>query len=117
VRFKTDENLPATVALLLSAAGHEVETADAEGLAGKPDPTVLRACQTEQRAFLTLDLGVADIRRYPPSDYHGLIVLRPRHQSLGAIHALVTGLINELPREPLIGYVWIVEPGRIRLHG
>ena len=117
VRLKTDENLPAVVATLLHAGGHDVETAATEGLAGKPDPTVLEACQAERRAFLTLDLGVADIRRYPPTDYYGLIILRPRHQSLGAIQALVSGLIDELEREPLVGHLWIVEPGRIRLHG
>jgi hypothetical protein len=117
VRLKTDENLPVLVAGLLRAAGHDVETADAEGLVGKPDPAVLQVCQTERRAFVTLDLGVADIRQYPPADYEGLIVLRPRHQSIGAIQALVSGLIPQLSREPLVGQLWIVEPGRIRLHG
>ena len=117
MRLKTDENLPESVAALLRGAGHDVHTASAEHLTGQPDPAVLRACRSEQRALLTLDLGIANIRQYPPADYPGLIVLRPRTQSLDAIRRLVQGLLAPLAHEALTGHLWIVEPARIRIHG
>jgi predicted nuclease of predicted toxin-antitoxin system len=41
VKFKLDENLPASAAVILVGAGHDVGTVPAEGLTGAPDPDVV----------------------------------------------------------------------------
>ena len=43
MKIELDENLPSSLVADLSALGHDVDTAPAEGLAGRPDPDVWRA--------------------------------------------------------------------------
>ena len=71
-RFKLDETLPRDAKALLLAAGHDVESAIDERLAGNPDAKVLDACRAEGRVLITLDLDFADIRLYPPSTHSGV---------------------------------------------
>ena len=92
MRFKLDENMPVEAADLLRAASHIADTVHDEQLAGHPDPDIASACQREQRTLITLDLDFADIRVYPPDQYFGLIVLRPRLQA----KPLVLQLLNQL---------------------
>ena len=80
MKFKVDENLPLEVAGSLRQAGHDAATVWDQSLAGSPDRDIAAVCQTEGRALLTLDLGFADIRTYPPERFPGPIVLRLRSQ-------------------------------------
>jgi hypothetical protein len=59
---------------LLRLYGHDALSVIDQQLAGRPDPDVARVCQAEKRAFMTLDLDVADVRAYPPNLYSGLVV-------------------------------------------
>ncbi len=77
MRAKLDENLPIEAAELLHAAGWECDTVHDEGLAGGDDPNVAAACRADARVLFTLDLDFGDIRAYPPSEYVGIVVLRP----------------------------------------
>lgn len=56
LRFKLDENIPVRVLSTLRAQGHDVETAESEGLAGAADAEILAACIAEDRILVTLDL-------------------------------------------------------------
>jgi predicted nuclease of predicted toxin-antitoxin system len=80
LKFKIDENLPEEVAGLLRSAGYDVSTVLEQSMGGEPDPDVASVCRREQSALITLDLGFADIRTYPPEKYHGMIVLRLKRQ-------------------------------------
>ena len=77
MRFKTDENLPREVADYLVQSGHDALRVDEQGLAGVADPGVAAVCLVERRAIVTLDTDFMDIRRFPPEQYAGIIVLRP----------------------------------------
>ena len=81
MRFKLDENLPASSAAILQTAGHDVDTVIAEGLAGAPDPDVVAAATEAARILASLDRGLGDIRRYPPGSHAGIVVLRLADQS------------------------------------
>jgi hypothetical protein len=48
VKFKLDENLPASSAAILAGAGHDVDTVGQEGLSGAPDPEVVAAAADEK---------------------------------------------------------------------
>lgn len=76
MRIKLDENLPTALVEILSAAGHDVDTAPNEGLTGRPDPEVWRATQAASRFLITQDLDFSDIRRYQPGTHHGLLLVR-----------------------------------------
>src|SRR5437899_697916 len=87
MRFKVDENLPGEIATDLRAAGHEAETAFDKGLAGAVDSVIIARVQSEGRAILTMDKGMADIRAYPPGQFAGIILLRPGSMGRSAVLA------------------------------
>ena len=69
MRFKIDKNLPIEVAEILRAAGHDAATVNDEALGGALDPDRAAVLKRDSRALVTLDLGFADIRSYPPGEY------------------------------------------------
>ena len=73
MRIKLDENLPAGLAPLLAALGHEVDTVPAEGIGAEDDDVVWRAAQADGRFLVTQDLDFSDARKYAPGTHHGLL--------------------------------------------
>ncbi len=103
MKMKTDENLPIDVVEMIRREGHDVVSVIDQRLAGKSDPVVAEVCRIEDRALVTLDLDFADLRAYPPDEYPGIVVLRPRVQTISFILRLVERMIRLLPVEPLAG--------------
>jgi predicted nuclease of predicted toxin-antitoxin system len=117
VRFKLDENLSRRAADLIRAGGHDADTVVGQGLRGAPDETLFQVCKHEGRALVTLDRDFGQVLRYPPAMSAGIVVLEigPR-----ATHAALLDRVRELvillnTRSPE-GALWIVEPGRLRIH-
>lgn len=117
MRFKIDENLPIELANLLEEQGHDARTVVQQNLVGASDIDVLQVCRREKRALLTLDTDFADIRKYPPEDYSGLIIFRLNKQDKPYVLAIVNRLIGLFQKEPLEHHLWIVEEERIRISG
>ena len=115
MRFKVDENLPIEVAELLRTASHDAATVTEEAVGGAPDPILAALLQREGRVLITLDVGFADIRSYPPAAYQGLVVLRLARQDKKYVLETCERLIKRLPSEPFVGQLWIVEANRIRV--
>jgi len=115
MRFKTDENLPIDIAELLRQLGHDALSVREQGLAGVVDPAVAAVCQVEKRALVTLDLDFSDIRRYPPANFAGIIVLRPPVQLIPALARLMGQVTAMLGVEKLDGCLWIVDDHRVRI--
>ena len=118
MKFKLDENLGSRTASLIAEAGHNVETVAGERLNGAADLRLYEVCASEARCLITLDLDFADILRFPPRTGAGIAVLRPPTSvSLSLLSHLVRTLLTAIEHEPISGRLWIVEPGRIRVHG
>ncbi len=115
MKFKADENLPGEAAELLRSAGHDASTILEQSMGGEPDPDVASVCRREQCTLVTLDLGFADIRTYPPEEYPGLIVLRLRRQDKAHVVGVIEQLLPVLETEPLTNRLWIVEEERVRI--
>ncbi|MHB8777416.1 MAG: DUF5615 family PIN-like protein [Anaerolineales bacterium] len=96
MKFKLDENIPVEASILLRESGHDAVTVLDQNMGGKADEHIIRVCTQEQRALLTLDLDFADIKAYPPSNYHGIFVLRVRQQSRSKVLEVITKLIPHL---------------------
>jgi predicted nuclease of predicted toxin-antitoxin system len=117
VRFKLDENLSRRAADLIRAAGHDAVTVANQGLRGAADETLFEVCRRESRALVTLDRDFGQVLRYPPAGSAGIVVLEiaPR-----ATHAALLDRVRELLSVPETrspeGALWIVEPGRLRIH-
>lgn len=116
VKFKLDENLDVRLVGLLVEAGLEADTVLDQKLSGEPDTLIFEKCCRSGHALITLDLDYSNPLRFPPTDSHGIIVLRPRKPILPALRALLTAALSELKSRPLEGKLWIIEPGRIRVY-
>jgi len=76
MKAKLDENLPMQIAPRLRTLGHDVHTAQDEGLSGSSDSDLWRAAQREGRTLITQDLDFSDARRFVPGTHHGIVLLR-----------------------------------------
>lgn len=116
MRFKVDENLPVEVAQELRASGHEADTVDEEQLAGASDQKIAEFVRIERRALLTLDVDFGNLKRYPPSEYPGLVVLRLHSQSKRSVLQVVRRVLSRLDQDRLEGCLWTVDETTIRVH-
>lgn len=114
MRFKLDENLPLAAAEWLAAAGHDAETAVAEGLGGAADTAILEAASRERRILVTLDRGFAD-RRHTPTRHGGIVILRLADQRRARIGIVLERLLQSGTLDRLDGGVMVVGERRIRL--
>ncbi|HEV3298664.1 MAG TPA: DUF5615 family PIN-like protein [Planctomycetaceae bacterium] len=114
MQFKIDENLPVDAARTLIAAGFGADTVIDEELSGKSDDVIAEFCRTEGRALITLDLGFADIRDFPPSEYAGLIGLRLRRADRQHILTTLQQLIPLLKSNELAQKLWVVDEAGVR---
>lgn len=112
MKLKLDENVHTDVAPALRALGHDVLTVHDQHLAGHPDADIARAVHQEQRVLVTFDLDFADIRRYPPTWFAGIVVLRLGAPTAHHQIAALTRFFAEFSDIP--GHLWIVEDNRAR---
>jgi predicted nuclease of predicted toxin-antitoxin system len=115
VKFKLDENLPVSSAAILASAGHDVDTVGQEGLSGAPDPDVVVAATAAGRILISLDVGLADIRAYPPGSHAGIVVLRLTDQSAAAVTKAISDLAAFTTAESLSGAVAVLQRGLLRI--
>lgn len=115
MRFKTDENIHPELAGYLRKNGHDALTVWDQGMRGRPDTDLAVVCKAEHRALISLDVGFADIRAYPPEQFAGLVILRLTHQSRRSVLEFFPRVLNLLNSEPLIGQLWIVDEHRVRV--
>jgi len=116
MHFKLDENADPRWRLPLEHAGHFVSTVSEEALSGSDDDVIAKVCLQKRFALITVDQGFAQIIHYPPQQYPGIIVLRHPKPTLAGMRKLIAQIADALNRQSVDGELWIVEPGRIRIH-
>jgi predicted nuclease of predicted toxin-antitoxin system len=116
MRFLIDANLPRAAILVCQKFGHQVEFARDIGLAAASDAQIAERARESGAALLTRDLDFADVRRYPPDQYSGIVVLRLPDTTVALEIARVLERFLMEPRflEPLAGRLAIVEMDRVR---
>jgi predicted nuclease of predicted toxin-antitoxin system len=115
MRFKIDENLSVELAEMLLSKGHDAFTVNQQNMQGTEDDILINVCKREKRTLITLDTDFSDIRKYPPKDYYGIILLRTANQSKINTLKLVEKTLQELNREKIVRALWIVEDDKIRI--
>ncbi|MFL6601585.1 MAG: DUF5615 family PIN-like protein [Steroidobacteraceae bacterium] len=116
MRFLIDANLPRSAIGTLVARGHHVEFARDIGLAAAPDAQIAERARQTGAALLTRDLEFSDVRRYPPEQYGGIVVLRvPDHFTAAEIVVVLERFLAE-PRfvGGLAGHLAVVDENRVR---
>jgi hypothetical protein len=116
MRFLIDANMPRSIIALVTNLGHEVEFARDIGLGAAPDQEIAARSQASGAALLTRDLDFADVRRYPPALYSGIVVLRLPD---GMIAKDIVGVTERFLQDStfvgnVAGRLAIVEQNRVR---
>src|SRR5208283_743507 len=116
MRFLIDANLPRAAIAVVQSLGHQVEFTRDIGLASATDEQIAQHALQYLAALLTRDLDFADIRRYPPDRYSGIVVLRlPDIVVAEEIAAAVKRFLSEPGFiASLAGRLAVVEGDRVR---
>lgn len=86
-------------------------------MSGSSDVELYKTCRTENRVLITLDRDFGEVLRFPPEDVQGIVVLDCRGRlSPAAILARLRELAAFAATRPIDRELWIVEPGRVRVH-
>jgi hypothetical protein len=115
VKLKLDENIDPRAKEILAQHGHQVFTVAEEGLSGASDAVIAEAVLREGMCLVTLDLGFANVLKYPPEKYAGIVVLRHPRLTVDGLLNLVRQLAYLLEKDSPFGRLWILEPGRLRI--
>ena len=117
MRFLIDEDLPRSTGDLLKRYGHDAVDLRDIGLKGSKDSEIAAYAQKEALCLLTGDFDFSDIRKYPPKEYKGLVVLKV--PAMATASYILSLLESFLKQEDLMvqipGKLAIVEMGRVRL--
>jgi predicted nuclease of predicted toxin-antitoxin system len=117
LRFITDEDVPRSTARVLRDAGFDAVDVRDVGLRGKSDAEVFEFAQRENRLMITCDMGFSNILNFPPSENHGILVIRiPDSESIETFNHEVSRAIQEVG-DNLGHHLAIVEVGKVRLRG
>ena len=117
MKCKLDENLGDLGRDLLTVAGHDVSTVAMQGMSGGSDVSLYEACRAEGRVLITLDRDFGEVLRFPPEDPAGIIILDCHGRlSPTAILARISELAALVETQMIDRQLWIVEPGRVRVH-
>jgi predicted nuclease of predicted toxin-antitoxin system len=117
VKFKLDENIGRRGLDLIRASGHDVVTVRDQDLQGASDEKLFEACAAEGRALITLDRDFGQVLRFPPEKGAGIAVLEiGQRATLQGILGRLTDLLAVVETRAIAGALWIVEPGRVRIH-
>ena len=117
MRIKLDENIGNRGVELLRLAGYDVMTVRDQNLQGARDEALFYVCAGEDRILITLDHDFGQVLRFPPERGAGLVILEPggRVTPRSLLDRLREFLAVADVRSPS-GSLWIVEPGRVRVH-
>jgi hypothetical protein len=86
-----------------------------QGMTGIENSTLLARVEEEDRALLTMDKGIADVRAYPPARFGGLILFRPGRTGRGAVLAFVRRCLPRLLGIDLKGRLLVITERGIRI--
>ena len=115
VKIKLDENLPIELTEDLRRLGHDAHTVGEENPGGTPDPQVLEAAKVERRVLFTLDKGIANLQRYPPDRFAGVVLFRTDSSGRGAVISSIRERLPLVLKLEFAERLTVVGPSRIRI--
>ena len=118
LRFFADHCISRRIAELLSEQGHEVFRLRDYLPTDAPDSVVIASAQERGAILLSLNGDFADIVRYPPSAFVGIIALQIKNHpevTDWVMDRLLAYLATHEDAQHYVGKLFLVEPHRIRI--
>jgi len=118
IAVKLDENVPVALGDSLRRVGIDVATAVERGLADTDDDRLWTIAGAEDRVLVTLDKAFADLRRPPPAQDAGVVVVRPRRETVASVRVAIDRVIARIERlrpSSLRSEVWIASEHAVRI--
>ncbi len=118
MQFFADHCVPRSIGDALEAEGHEVVRLSDRLRVDAEDAVVIEEAQKVGAILLSLNGDFADLLRYPPEEYGGIVALQVRNRP-EAIASIMDKLLDYLEEYPdqshYIGKLFLVEAHRIRI--
>jgi len=115
MKIKLDENLPLRLAVLLKDFGHDVHTAQQEGLSGRPDREIWETAQKESRFLITQDLDFSDLRQFAPGAHSGILLVRLHSPSRRNLIQRIEELLQQENVSDFFGCFVVVTERKVRV--
>ncbi len=115
MKIKLDENISRHLKSILSNKGHEIVTAEDEGLLGKADSELGNAAKAEGRMLFTLDLEFANLHRFPPGSHPGVVLFRPQAMGPLTVNRFIAQFVEGTDLDSFSGCLVIVDPMKVRI--
>lgn len=112
---KLDENLSRKHVEFLREHGYEADRIHDQGLSGASDELVWQRVSSEGRYLITLDLDFSDVRRFVPGSHPGILLVRARDNSRGAVLEILVRVLSEQPLEALRGCLAVADANLTRV--
>ena len=117
VVFFADHCVPTVVIDELQQAGYKVLVLKDHLPTASPDEIVIDEAGRFEAVLISLNGDFADIVRFPPSNYHGIIGLQVKNRPRLIPHIMsrLLDFLASQERSDLTGKLILVEPDRIRI--
>jgi len=111
-----DEDLPRKLGESLKKLGWETKDVRDSGLSGRPDKEIISFAKECKAVLFSSDEDFANISKYPPQDYYGIVILDfPNEVSKDFIIEETGRALSKIPAEDFKDNLIIIEPGKIRI--
>jgi len=112
-----DSHIAHSTQSLLEQFGFQVDSADVRLGTGVPDPIVAALAQKEGRVLISGDKIFANGRKYPPSEYAGIIVIRVKPLTAERIDGALRRYFEQAPLADYRGKLVVVTATKARIIG
>jgi predicted nuclease of predicted toxin-antitoxin system len=114
VRLLLDECIPAQVAELMRAAGHDCVHVYELGLGGEPDEQIMTAADSDERILISADTDFGELLANAPVLAPSVILLRRTDKTAESLAAVLLANLNQVAEELAAGALVVISDTRIR---
>ena len=115
MHFKLDENIPLGLAKFLRLRDFKVSSIYSQKLSGVKDKRLALHCKKENLILITLDTDFQNTIVFPPKEFGGIIVLRPKSQGLKTVTKFFKRFLEQFDISTVKNRTVIVEPKHTRI--
>lgn len=115
MRFLLDESVSRGSAVALRTHGHDAVHAIDVGLASTDDEEIIERARREDRILITRDRHFTNPVRFPPSEFPGILYIRPGNLTSQDEAALLHRVVSALSSSAVAGHLVVVSITRVTI--